>query len=50
MRIDVQVDERAPPVGFVRVDEGPPVPFVGWLGLLRILSEAMGEDTDSGWW
>ena len=48
MKIEIRLDERDPPGGEVRLvgDDGQqPVaaPFVGWLGLLRALEEAVAR-------
>ncbi len=41
VEIEISLGEREPPAGLVRVADGDPVPFAGWLGLLRVLSELM---------
>jgi hypothetical protein len=57
VRIEIDLDEAAPPGGRVRADGGPPVAFSGWLGLLRILErltvsaelapERLGDELDA---
>jgi hypothetical protein len=34
MQIRIELDERDPPTGRVRLGDGPAHPFTGWLGLL----------------
>ena len=41
MQITIQVDAVGPPSGALVVDRGDPQPFVGWLELLRMLSDLM---------
>jgi len=43
MDITIELHERNPPAGRVRVDGRPPTPFAGWLTLLAIL-ERVVED------
>jgi hypothetical protein len=48
VEIRICVDQLAPPSGQVhRVDAGEPVPFSGWLDLIRAL-ERMIEELDEG--
>jgi hypothetical protein len=47
LMITIRVDGRAPPSGQIVVDEGPPIPFAGWLQLLGILSAALPEESAS---
>lgn len=44
MRLEIQFDGRDPPVGRVRRADGAWTAFDGWLGLLRILSDALQDD------
>ncbi len=38
--IQIRLETQQPPTGTVMADDdGQPVSFVGWLGLLRVLSE-----------
>ncbi len=38
--IQIRLETQQPPTGTVMAgDDGEPVSFVGWLGLLRVLSE-----------
>lgn len=47
--IHLRVDEEKPPVGAVGPAGGPLRPFVGWLELLRVLSELLdGEPAPDG--
>jgi hypothetical protein len=50
MEIHVVVTSCPPPAGELVVDDGPPVPFVGWLALLgeldRLASLAFPTDGD----
>jgi hypothetical protein len=39
--ITIRLDAVDPSAGRVCVSGRPEVPFVGWLGLLRVLSEAL---------
>jgi hypothetical protein len=39
VKITIRLDELDPPVGRVSVVGGREVDFVGWLGLIRALSE-----------
>lgn len=43
MRIEIELDELDPPVGAVVRADGERRTFVGWLGLLRVLSEELDE-------
>jgi hypothetical protein len=48
----IRLEREQPPAGTVvpiRESEPPPsaLPFVGWLGLLRVLAEAMAEAAES---
>lgn len=45
--ITIRVDHRGPPAGEVVVDDGPPMPFAGWLQLLAILAAALPEEPAS---
>ena len=42
MRIEIEVTEHEPPSGMVRTADGSLVAFDGWLGLMRVLSDAIG--------
>jgi hypothetical protein len=46
MLIRLRVQGRRPPQGEVGVRGRAPVPFDGWLDLLRVLSEAIEEPED----
>jgi hypothetical protein len=47
MVIQIWLETNEPPTGTVVLLEGEtPVPFVGWLGLLRVLSELFGRNGD----
>jgi hypothetical protein len=44
VEIRIYVDELTPPAGQVRrVGAGDPVPFSGWLDLIRALERVIGE-------
>lgn len=44
VEIRIYVDELTPPAGQVRrVGAGDPVPFSGWLDLIRVLERLIGE-------
>lgn len=52
MELIIQLERDQPPMGTVRAvrdSERPSsaLPFVGWLGLLRVLAEAMAEAAES---
>jgi len=40
--IVIRLDATEPPTGEVGMQGAEPVPFAGWLGLLRALSELLG--------
>lgn len=40
--ITILLDAIEPPAGRVSLAGGPELAFVGWLGLLRVLSELLG--------
>jgi len=42
--IVIRLDAMEPPMGEVGMQGAAPVPFAGWLGLLRALSELLGVD------
>lgn len=42
MVITILLDAIEPPAGRVSLAGGPELAFVGWLGLLRVLSELLG--------
>jgi hypothetical protein len=42
VRIEIEVTEHEPPSGLVRTTDGGIVAFDGWLGLMRVLSDAIG--------
>jgi hypothetical protein len=42
VRIEIEVTEHEPPSGMVRTADGSLVAFDGWLGLMRVLSDAIG--------
>ena len=46
MVITIRMEATDPPAGRVTVPGGSPVAFVGWLGLLRVLSELMASPND----
>jgi len=47
VEIRIYVDELTPPAGQVRrVGAGDPVPFSGWLDLIRALERLIGERDD----
>jgi hypothetical protein len=41
MEIEIRVRSPEPPTGELSVEGAEPVPFEGWLELLRLLSEAV---------
>jgi hypothetical protein len=41
MEIQIVMEARDPPSGLVAPARGEPVRFVGWLGLLKVLSDAI---------
>jgi len=43
MDITIEVHDRHPPAGRVRVDGRPPTPFAGWLTLLAILERIVDD-------
>jgi hypothetical protein len=43
MRIEISVDATEPPQGTVVIEEAEPIPFAGWLDLLRVLSDLLEE-------
>lgn len=43
MRIVIDIDEDVPPIGRVLVGTDPPHEFAGWLALLRLLDDALGN-------
>ena len=43
MDITIRVQTRVPLSGYAGLNGGPGQPFVGWLGLLRVLSAAVGS-------
>lgn len=43
MQIELSFDEHEPPSGSVAADGRGPVPFTGWLGLLRLLEELKAD-------
>jgi hypothetical protein len=48
MDIAVRVDELHPPVGSVHADDGPVRDFVGWSGLIGVLSDLLERTAGSG--
>lgn len=60
VKIEIFVDGAGPPMGQAKRFDKPPryesglhhaektVEFVGWLGMLRAISELLGEEGDSG--
>ncbi len=44
MQIAIRLDDVSPPIGEAAIDDAPPQAFVGWLGLLSILDQAMRSD------
>jgi hypothetical protein len=44
--ITIRLDATDPPAGKATVPGGRPVSFVGWLGLLRVLSELLASPGD----
>jgi hypothetical protein len=56
MEVRISLDQSEPPMGTLTVTGGPQepgrtessVPFTGWLGLLRALSDAIGSSSDAG--
>lgn len=56
MEVRISLDQSEPPIGRLTVTSGPQepgrtessVPFTGWLGLLRALSDAIGSPNDGG--
>jgi hypothetical protein len=48
VRIEISVERGRPPSGAVVVDDGPPRPFDGWLGLLCLLAEALTPQPSAG--
>ncbi|MGI8623267.1 MAG: hypothetical protein ACR2NB_07210 [Solirubrobacteraceae bacterium] len=43
MRIELSFDEQEPPTGSVMPEGSPPMPFTGWLGLLRLLGDLRAD-------
>ena len=48
MRIEISVEPGPPPSGVVTVDGGPARAFDGWLGLLRLLADALDAQPPAG--
>ena len=48
MRIEISVQRGPPPSGVVSVDGGPDLGFDGWLGLLRVLADALHPEPPAG--
>ena len=48
MRIEISVERGPPPSGVVVVDDGPARRFDGWLGLLRLLADALNPQPSAG--
>jgi hypothetical protein len=51
MDVLIRLEREGPPAGTVfpmreTTGTAAPVPFVGWLGLLRVLAEIVGEPRD----
>ena len=46
VQITIRLDAREPPEGTVISPTGTPRRFEGWLGLLQVLSEAIGSSAD----
>lgn len=44
MRIELTFDEQEPPTGSVVSEGRAPLPFTGWLGLLRLLGDLRTDD------
>ena len=47
MKVTIALTDHQPPVGTVVVDEGEPIEFAGWLGLMNLLGgvvDAAAED------
>jgi hypothetical protein len=42
--VEIVFEECDPPSGRVAGQGADPVPFVGWLGLLRVISELLTEE------
>jgi hypothetical protein len=49
MDIAVRVDELHPPVGSVHAEDGHVRDFVGWSGLIGVLSDLLERTTGSGY-
>lgn len=43
VRIELTFDEREPPTGSVVPEGSAPMPFTGWLGLLRLLGDLRAD-------
>lgn len=41
MRVVLEIIRVSPPEGRATTDDGPAVPFSGWIDLLRVLVEAL---------
>jgi len=48
MLIRLSIDSTEPLTGTAAADTKPPVPFVGWLDLLRAISSVVGDDGSQG--
>lgn len=44
--ITIRLNATDPPAGRVKVTGGRPIAFVGWLGLLRALSELLASPSE----
>ena len=44
LEINIRLETNVPLIGYAGPSGGPSARFVGWLGLLRVLSEAVGLD------
>jgi hypothetical protein len=42
LRIEIDLDASDPPEGRLRLPHGPEQAFVGWLGLMKALSDVLG--------
>jgi hypothetical protein len=46
MHLRIDLDERDPPTGRIRLEDGPEHPFTGWLGLLGEMAELLDAHGD----
>lgn len=48
VHVAISFEETRPPSGVLSVDDGAGLAFVGWLGLLHLLAEALDAQAPAG--